>query len=69
MSFPEPTVETAWPTGLAVRGAIVDQLGRPIGAMSAVERTFIDELLAETLDKKTLAVRIHERFQMRRREE
>jgi len=37
--------------------------------MSAVERTFIDELLAETLDKNTIAARIRERFQMRRREE
>lgn len=69
MPFPEPTVETAWPTGIAARGTIVAQLGRPIGAMSAVERTFIDELLAETLDKKTIAVRIRERFQMQRREE
>lgn len=69
MPFPEPTVETAWPTDLAAREAIVAQLGRPIGAMSVVERTIIDELLAETLDKKTIAVRIRERFQMRRREE
>lgn len=69
MPFPEPTVEAAWPTGLAARGAIVDQLGRPIGAMSAVERTFIDELLAETLDKETIAIRIREQFQIRRREE
>ncbi|WP_234705635.1 MULTISPECIES: hypothetical protein [Sinorhizobium] len=67
--FPEPAIETAYPNGLAARGAIVDQLGRPIGAMNASERAFIDELLGGTLDKKMIAARIRERFQARRKEE
>lgn len=67
--FPEPAIETAYPNGLAARGAIADQLGRPIGAMNAGDRAFINELLGETLDKKMIAARIRERFQARRKEE
>lgn len=67
--FPEPAIETAYGSGLAARGAIADQLGRPIGAMNPSDRAFIDELLGETLDKKAIAARIRERFQARRKEE
>jgi hypothetical protein len=64
--FPEPAVETAYPTGLAARHAIVDQLRRPLGSLPEADRAFIDALLGETLDKTIIAGRIHERFQVRR---
>src|SRR3546814_14735786 len=50
--FPEPAVETAYPTGLAARHAIVDQLRRPLGSLPEADRAFIDALLGETLDQK-----------------
>src|SRR3546814_12297635 len=64
--FPEPAVETAYPTGLAARHAIVDQLRRPLGSLPEADRAFIDALLGETLDKTIIADRIRERFQSRR---
>lgn len=65
--FPEPAVETAYPTGLAARHAIVEQLRRPLGSLPEADRAFIDALLGETLDKTFIAGRIRERFQARRR--
>jgi hypothetical protein len=66
--FPEPVVETAYPTGLAARHAIVDQLRRPLGSLPEADRGFIDTLLGETLDKTIIADRVRERFQTRRKE-
>ena len=64
--FPEPTIETAYPTGLAARHAIVEQLRRPLGSLPEADRAFIEALLGETLDKTIIAGRIRERFQARR---
>src|SRR3546814_19371190 len=41
--FPEPAVETAYPTGLAARPAIVDQLRRPLGSLPEADRAFRSE--------------------------
>src|SRR3546814_5696859 len=59
--FPEPAVETAYPTRLAARHAIVDQLRRPLGPLPEADRAFIDALLGETLDQTIIADRIRER--------
>jgi hypothetical protein len=64
--FPEPAIETAYPTGLAARHAIVEQLRRPLGSLPEADRAFIDALLGETLDKTIIAGRVRERFQARR---
>src|SRR3546814_12495516 len=55
-----------YPTGLAARHAIVDQLRRPLGSLPEADRAFIDALLGETPDKTIIADRIRERFQSRR---
>ncbi len=66
--FPEPVVEKAHPTALAARQAIAAQLCRPLGSLPEEDRRFIVELLSETLDKITVADRVRERLQTRRRE-
>jgi hypothetical protein len=65
--FPEPVAETAYPTGLAARHAIVDQIRRPLGSLPEADRAFIDALLGETLDKAIIADRVRERLQSSRR--
>ncbi|AVA16189.1 MAG TPA: DDE-type integrase/transposase/recombinase [Thiobacillus sp.] len=64
--FPDPVVETAFPTGLSARQAIAEQIRRPLGSLPEPDRVFIDTLLGETLDKTIIAGRIRERFQARR---
>lgn len=66
--FPEPVVETTYATSLAARTALVEQLRRPLGSLPEADRAFIDELLAETLDKTVIADRVRERLQTKRKE-
>jgi hypothetical protein len=61
--FPEPAAEAAtFPTPLAARLAISVQLSRPLGSLPEPDRGFIDALLAETLDRDTVATRVREHF-------
>jgi hypothetical protein len=61
--FPEPELDdTAFPTRLAARLAISVQLSRPLGGLPDADRAFIDALLAETLDRQTVAARVREHF-------
>lgn len=66
--FPEPVIETTYPTPLAARVALAEQLRRPLGSLPEPDRAFIDELLAETLDKTIIADRVRERLQTKRKE-
>ena len=68
MAFPEPAIETAFPTTFAARTAIADQIGRPLGSLTADDRSFIDELLGQTLDKTAVAEGVRARFLARRKE-
>jgi hypothetical protein len=61
--FPEPDTKAAtFPTPLAARLAISVQLSRPLGSLPEPDRGFIDALLAETLDRDTVAARVREHF-------
>ena len=60
--FPEPVVEVTFPTPLAARLAISVQLSKPLGSLSGPDRSFIDALLADTLDRETVAARVREHF-------
>jgi hypothetical protein len=60
--FPEPAVDAAFATPLAARLAISVQLSRPLGSLPEPDRAFIDALLAETLDRETVAARVREHF-------
>ena len=62
-AFPDPATETAtFPTTLAARLAISVQLSKPLGSLPETDRGFIDVLLAETLDRDTIAARVREHF-------
>ncbi len=61
--FPEPAAEAAtFPTPLAAKLAISVQLSKPLGSLPEPDRGFIDVLLAETLDRDTIAARVREHF-------
>ena len=60
--FPEPVDDIAFPTTLAARLAISVQISKPLGGLPEPDRAFIDALLAETLDRNTVATRVREHF-------
>jgi hypothetical protein len=60
--FPEPSADTRFPTPLAAKLAISVQICRPLGSLAEADRAFINELLAETLDRDAVAKRVREHF-------
>ena len=60
--FPEPSAATVFPTPIAAKFAISVQLSQPLCRLSEPDRAFIDTLLAETLDRDTVAARVREHF-------
>lgn len=66
--FREPAAEAStFPTPLVAKLAISVQLSRPLGGLPEPDRGFIDALLAETLDRDTIAARVREHFNKARR--
>ncbi|MEL7039253.1 MAG: IS481 family transposase [Cyanobacteria bacterium J06592_8] len=63
---PDPFQEFTYPTVLAAKGAIADYLALPLARLSDSERAFINELLAETLEKQVILERVRHYFQQRR---
>ena len=59
---PDPFQEFAYPTVLLAKRAIADCLGQPLARLSTEQRTFIDSLLSETLQKKTVLERVQQYF-------
>ena len=51
-----------YPSPLAAKHAIADELGMPLARLSADDRAFIDALLRETLEKPAVLTRIREHF-------
>jgi len=60
--FPDPAAAIAFATPLAARLAISVQISKPLGGLPEPDRAFIDALLAETLDRNTVAARVREHF-------
>jgi hypothetical protein len=60
---PDPFQELAYPTAFNAKLAIADFLCLPLAKLSAEHRAWIDVLLRETLDKKTVLARVREHFQ------
>ena len=58
----DPFQEFAYPSVLAAKLAIADYLGQPLMKLLPAQRTFIDELLAESLNKKTVIERVDRYF-------
>lgn len=59
---PDPFQEFTYPSVLVAKGAISDYLALPLARLSDSERAFIDDLLAETLDKKLVIERVRHYF-------
>lgn len=59
---PDPFQEFAYPTVLSAKLAIADYLGQPLMKLLPEQRMFIDELLAESLNKKTVIGRVDRYF-------
>jgi hypothetical protein len=60
---PDPFQELAFTNPFNAKRAIADALAMPLAKLSVEQRTWIDALLAETLDKKTVLARVREHFQ------
>lgn len=63
---PDPISEFTYPSILAAKRAIADDLARPLARLSEEQRAFIDKLLAETLNKKVILERVRHYFRGRR---
>lgn len=59
---PDPFQEFTYLSVLSAKRAISDALGQPLARLSVEQRAFIDELLSETLQKKTVMERVRQYF-------
>jgi hypothetical protein len=61
-SDPDPFQQLAYPSPLAAKRAIADELGLPLARLSADDRAFIDALLRDTLEKPVVLTRVRAHF-------
>jgi hypothetical protein len=59
---PDPFHELTFPTALAARRAIADELRLPLAKLGDDDRAFIDRLLAETLSRPVIIAAVRKRF-------
>ena len=59
---PDPFRDLAFSNAFNAKRAIADALAMPLAKLPTEERAWIDALLAETLDKKTVLTRVREHF-------
>lgn len=59
---PDPFQQLAYPTVLAAKHAIADEIGQPLARLPAEDRRFINDLVRATLDKPEVLARVRERF-------
>jgi hypothetical protein len=62
---PDPFQTLTFPSPIAAKRAISDELGLALAKLGADDRAFIDALVQETLVKNTVLARIRERFKDR----
>ena len=60
---PDPFQELVYPNAFNAKRAIADILGLPLAKLATEQRAWIDGLLSETLDKKTVLARVRDHFQ------
>jgi hypothetical protein len=65
---PDPFQEFRFPTVLAAKLAIADYLATPLARLSKEDRAYIDHILAETLDRRTIIDCVRGYFRQRSRE-
>jgi hypothetical protein len=59
---PDPFQEITFPSPLAAKRAIADELGQPLAKLSAEQLQQIDDLLAQTLDKQQVLAQVRAAF-------
>lgn len=59
---PDPFKELRYPTVLAAKLGISDYLAMPLARLSDDDRAYIDAILVETLDRRTIVEKVRERF-------
>ncbi len=59
---PDPFQELNFPTPLAAKRAIADEIRLPLGMLSDDDRGFIDALVARTLSRPELIAAVRDRF-------
>lgn len=59
---PDPFQEITFPSPLAAKRAIADELGQPLAKLSAEQLRQIDDLLAQTLDKQQVLAQVRAAF-------
>jgi hypothetical protein len=59
---PDPFYELAFPTALAARKAIADELRLPLGKLDEADRVFIADLLGRTLARPEIMAEVRRRF-------
>lgn len=64
---PDPFQELNFPTPLAAKRAIADEIRLPLGRLSDDDRGFIDALVARTLSRPELIAAVRDRFPQGRR--
>jgi hypothetical protein len=57
--------EYRYPTAIAAKLAIADEIGKPLAKLGVDDRAFIDGVLAETLTRSVVLARVRERFRHR----
>ena len=60
---PDPFQELTFTSAFLAKRAISDCLSLPLAKLPAEQRAWIDALLRETLDRKTVLARVAEHFQ------
>jgi hypothetical protein len=60
--FDAQALEYHFPTAIAAKLAIADDLGQPLSKLPADDRSFIDQVLAETLMRRIVLMRVRDYF-------
>jgi hypothetical protein len=61
-SFDAQILEYQFPNAIAAKLAIADDLAKPLAKLSASDRAFIDQILAETLTRSVVLSRVRSYF-------
>jgi hypothetical protein len=54
-----------YPTAIAAKLAIADEVGKPLATLGVDDRAFIDGVLAETLTRRVVLARVRDYFRHR----
>ena len=62
---PDPFQELSFKNAIAAKLAIAEYLGYPLGRLQPAQMDYVNQLVAESLDKKTIMAQIHAYFALR----